>query len=672
MRSEGKIMQSLRNYGRSTHNLSKAWRSTAAPGLLYPFMTAFVVNGDTWDIDLQGLMRTIPTSQPLYGRFKVQMDLFYAPSRLYNAKLHNNPLSVGIDMKNIRFPKMTVNASVVKDPSFDVCTDQISPSSLMHYLGLSSVGNHNQWAGLALGDQRTVSRMLNAEPFLIYFDIVKNYYANLQEETAYVMGPNTDPVAPTITSIVVANGINQTTYTPVDGRVTLPSPLPPGTQFEIYGVGLDPRWLRITLASGQMSSLRDYANAGYIGLPATSNPGQKIAMINYTADVTNGIQISPMGSSSDSRAVLRPFPLKNIDKMREWLLQQPNNDDGADLFINGETAPTGPGQDLPYNVGDATLVQPSWPGQVGWSVELTGLCPKTYLSDRFNNWLDTELIEGASGVTAMTNISVAADSTLNLDTLNVMQKMYNLLNRVVVAGNSYKAWQIATYGEAGGIGCETPMFIGGGTYEVEFDEVISTAATDTSAGYSPLGSLSGRGTGSGKARGTKFKVKEIGYIMGIMSITPRLDYSQGNKWWTQLRSFDDVHKPELDQIGFQDLLTDEFAAFDSISVAPDSLPYYWSAGKQPAYIEYQTDVNETHGDFALNQSGVGMMNMTLNRRYEMDYDTGRLADCTTYIDPAKFNYAFAETHVGAENFWPQIGIKAIARRKMSARIIPNL
>ena len=42
--------------------------------------------------------------------------------------------------------------------------------------------------------------------------------------------------------------------------------------------------------------------------------------------------------------------------------------------------------------------------------------------------------------------------------------------------------------------------------------------------------------------------------MGIVSITPRIDYSQGNEWWTELRTWNDLHKPGLDQSGFQDLM----------------------------------------------------------------------------------------------------------------------
>ena len=37
--------------------------------------------------------------------------------------------------------------------------------------------------------------------------------------------------------------------------------------------------------------------------------------------------------------------------------------------------------------------------------------------------------------------------------------------------------------------------------------------------------------------------------MVLASITPRISYSQGNKWDLNLKTLEDLHKPEFDQIG---------------------------------------------------------------------------------------------------------------------------
>ena len=39
----------------------------------------------------------------------------------------------------------------------------------------------------------------------------------------------------------------------------------------------------------------------------------------------------------------------------------------------------------------------------------------------------------------------------------------------------------------------------------------------------------------------------------------KIDYSQGNNWDIHLETMDDLHKPALDQIGFQELITEQMA-----------------------------------------------------------------------------------------------------------------
>ena len=47
-----KLSVSLKEYGRSTHNLSSAWRSPMGVGTLVPFMKLLGLPGDTFEIDL--------------------------------------------------------------------------------------------------------------------------------------------------------------------------------------------------------------------------------------------------------------------------------------------------------------------------------------------------------------------------------------------------------------------------------------------------------------------------------------------------------------------------------------------------------------------------------------------------------------------------------------------
>ena len=87
---------SLRNYERSTHDLGYIWRSSMASGTLVPFMSEVGLPGDSFDIDLDCDVKTLPTLGPLFGSYKVQLDVFECPVRLYNGKLHMNMLNIGI------------------------------------------------------------------------------------------------------------------------------------------------------------------------------------------------------------------------------------------------------------------------------------------------------------------------------------------------------------------------------------------------------------------------------------------------------------------------------------------------------------------------------------------------------------------------------------------------
>jgi hypothetical protein len=97
-----------------------------------------------------------------------------------------------------------------------------------------------------------------------------------------------------------------------------------------------------------------------------------------------------------------------------------------------------------------------------------------------------------------------------------------------------------------------------------------------------------------------------------------------------------------------------------------------SAGKQPAWLNYMTNVNRVFGNFCIkNNNGY----MILNRNYDAKpaaTNWWTIGDLTTYIDPRKYNQIFAQTSLDSQNFWTQIAVNITARRKMSAKLMQNL
>ena len=258
-----------------------------------------------------------------------------------------------------------------------------------------------------------------------------------------------------------------------------------------------------------------------------------------------------------------------------------------------------------------------------------------------------------------------------MDALNLAQKVYNMLNRIAVSGGTYKDWLETVY--TGGHymeRCETPMFEGGVSQEIVFQEVVSNSATQEE----PLGTLAGRGISHGKTRGSQIKIKvtEPAFIMAISVITPRIDYSQGNEFWVTHNNMGNLHVPALDGIGYQDSVNWQRAWWDYKKTSQAT--YQPAAGKTVAWINYMTNVNKTYGNFANNMAEAFMV---LNRNYQYNKSAKfnantNITDLTTYIDPMKFNYIFADTSLDAMNFWVQTAFDIKVRRLISAKQIPNL
>jgi len=221
-----KMKVDLHGYERSTHNLSYLWKSTMSVGTLIPFIEEYALPGDTFDIDLDMDIKTLPAIGPLFGSFKAQADVFMCPIRLYMSALHNNALNIGRKMEDIKIPQMFLIAKSVwnpdtDEPPTDVDNCQINPSCLLKYLGIS---------GVVLTEVQ-ISRAFNAMGVIALWDTYKNYYANKQEEIgAYIHTPITE-INETVDSIFITTaGIPVALDNPpAEANI----PLDSSTQFEI-------------------------------------------------------------------------------------------------------------------------------------------------------------------------------------------------------------------------------------------------------------------------------------------------------------------------------------------------------------------------------------------------------------------------------------------------------
>lgn len=672
LRSENKMEVYLPNFGRSSHNVGKIIRTSQACGTIVPYWCQIGLDGTTFYIDITTKVKTLPTTGPVFGSFKHQIDVFVIPIRLYIAALHNNALGVGLNMSKVLLPcfeTYSANTSIYKN---DTNRGQVNPSSLLSYLGIKGFGG---------SDVNQYLRRFPAIFNLAYWDIFKNYYANKQEENAYVItginhiwkklsvGNGVSWIKTWIDNSSEVYNIESTNEKPKYIKLEFEEEVSPEEVNEIQFLTNDPN---STVAINKLTKLGDTfiferTDPNALGLKAPDNPKKatkiytykvkKIIQIAYNNKAINGK--SPITMPDNQKIKLTSFPLKNIDDERTEILKAPST---SAYIVDGAQ--------MPYAAAIGSMELPNhdrtktYQSSNAWYSQ-AGLAVKTYLSDRFNNWLNTEWIDGTTGgINAITAVDVS-DGKLTMDALILQKKIFNMLNRVAITDGTYQAWREATYGIRSATLPESPIFCGGMQSEIAFDEIVSNAATDEE----PLGTLAGRGIATmyKSGRGLKIKCTEPSMIMALGSITPRIDYSQGNKWWTRLENMDDFHKPTLDAIGFQELIAEEAAAW-STELTGNYEQIYQSLGKQPSWIEYTTDVNETYGEFA---AGMPLAFMCLNRVYEEN--TNRtISNPSTYIDPTIYNNIFAESRLSSQNFWVQVAFDVTARRVMSAKQIPNL
>lgn len=643
-----KMTVELENFGRSTFNLNKVVRFDQAFGVLQPAYCAINLNGGTFYTEVKAMAKTLPTNGPIMGRAKYQIDFFTIPIRLYIAALHNNAVGVGLKMNKVFLPQFTVE----KIPNIDFTSDvepnkqQVAQDSLLAYLGIRGLGNVKSV---------NAKRKFPAIFMLGMYDIYKNYYANKQEEIGVVIkgnpNPNGDPIEinqlKISPSTFTAEGSYDTTTNEYNATVQEVIPMGKRVSFTFN--------FKTPLDNTQYNVKVSGFNQQYLESTVKETDGVTIVFYNNrTATDSLTINIGATKKPNLTELQLETFDLSNIDDMREAILAAPK---GVPFDIDTLDI-------APYNASGKAWTD----GKPGCYHSMAGLPVKTYMSDRFNNWLSTEWIDGVNGINDITAVDVS-EGKLTMNALILSKKLFNMMNRIAISGGSYVDWQEAVWGVRAASMAESPIYCGGMSFDIVFDEIVSNSSgVDSEGNDQPLGSLAGRGTDA-RQRGGKVKIKatEPSMIMAIASCTPYIDYSQGNKWWNRLETMDDFHKPDLDRIGFQELLTEEFAAADTTVLESGEVKYN-SVGKQTSWIEYQTDVNETFGDFS---AGGPLEWMAFNRKYTYD-SAGKLEDATTYIDPTIYNVAFADVSLSTKPLWMQIAFNIEARRVMGAKQIPNL
>lgn len=700
--SGNKIKTNLREFERSTFDVSSTLKTTVSAGTLVPIWQDVALPGTTHDIQIYLDMLTAPTIGALYGSFKAQADVYSIPVRLYQAQMHNNKNGIGLHMEDIKFPFVRVcvpNPRSTDYDNIDLDNYQVNPSHVLSYT------NDFRGAGIKIqpeGDGvAIVQRDINATSYIGYYDIGKNFYCNKQEGIGYIVhsepiGEDTvflgaaifgynDGVPPLAELGLTQIGVDDTpTVTigvsiPSDGHLefVIGQTAPPfdivpdivsPDQIELWltkpegPLPAETRWYRITELFEEIVWEWTEVSQNY---QLHCTVPTEIAM---TGAWGAGNYRYNIGSTGETAPRLTEFPLSDVDDLREDILSRIKDaspymlqyEDGTSNIPNTSVFK----RPLKYTLDSNGRILSSALNQ-----DQDGLMVGTYMSDVFNNWLDSENVGLADTLSAIKVQNVEGQDLIYVNEISLKTKVWELFNAINTMGGSLIDYYDAVYDHDVFMGTYSPIYCGGISKELRFQQILSTVGTEKD----PLGTIAGRGVMSQGQKGGNVTIKtnEPSVIMVIFKLTPRLDYSQGNWWFNNVKTMADFHNPYMDRIGFQDLITDKMAWWDTeILGGWNAMTTKWrSAGKQTAWIDYQTNYNRVKGNFAKKNNAMYMV-IARNYKPKLGGATPTIADLTTYIDPANTNFIFADTELTAMNFQLEANIQAKARRKMSSKTQP--
>lgn len=179
-------------------------------------------------------------------------------------------------------------------------------------------------------------------------------------------------------------------------------------------------------------------------------------------------------------------------------------------------------------------------------------------------------------------------ASLNIRDLRLSSALQRYQERSLEYGNRYEEFLQREFGvRPRDSRIQRPEYLGGGKSVLQISEVLQTAEGNNTG----VGTMRGHGVSTFSSRGIRFRCPEHGLLIGLLSIRPHADYTQGlRKFWRKFSKLD-YFVPELANIGMQEVFETELFANGTIA------NYDKLFGYVPRYEEYRHEPNRISGEF---------------------------------------------------------------------------
>lgn len=171
------ISHAVNGYSRYDVPESKAF--TCTPGILYPVRIDFINARDRVSIEQGVDIRTNPLAVPTFNPYTIRLHRFWVPLQLYHPELRTNSSKFDMNDLSLNWICSTFPSAGSLNADFFGASYTNSLFSWLRVGNKYNVGG-TPLASVDLSSSASMSQWSNADTYLAYWDIVRNYYGYSQ------------------------------------------------------------------------------------------------------------------------------------------------------------------------------------------------------------------------------------------------------------------------------------------------------------------------------------------------------------------------------------------------------------------------------------------------------------------------------------------------------------
>ena len=162
--------------GYSRYDVPESKAFTCTPGILYPVRIDFINARDRVSIEQGVDVRSNPLAVPTFNPYTIRLHRFWVPLQLYHPEMRTN--SSKFDMNNLS--TNWVCSTMTSTGAFN--SNRLGASYVNSLFSWLRIGNKSTIGGVPLSSvslpsNASITQWSNADTYLAYWDIVRNYYS---------------------------------------------------------------------------------------------------------------------------------------------------------------------------------------------------------------------------------------------------------------------------------------------------------------------------------------------------------------------------------------------------------------------------------------------------------------------------------------------------------------